>query len=230
MLLYVVSINDPSFSPILSAKGVVISLLTSIQSFVSVSGMYSPHSLEMFSISPLQAYSFRCWFSNNSVQFFFARVLSKFFCGRSWHFLLHYVIPMIYLLFFLPEALWCCSRWPIISFCQDHVIFLLIHLTEVLCSHSSSFILLSFASLFNLSAVWNPSYPLCHSFNSSGGSVLFISSSILSFSQVHVLFLPCSTGVLPEFFLSHLVLTGVVSNSILSIKLLIHVFATFKFS
>ena len=67
-------------------------------------------------------------------------------------------------------------------------------------------------------------------FNSSGGSVLLISSSNIPSSQVHVLFLPCSTGVLPEFFPSHLVLTGVVSNSILSIKLLIHVFATFKFS
>ena len=53
---------------------------------------------------------------------------------------------------------------------------------------------------------------------------------VLSFCQVHVLFLPCSTGVLPEFFLSHLVVTGVVLNPILSIKLLIHVFATFKLS
>ena len=34
---------------------------------VSVSGRLSPHNFEMFSISPLQAYSFRCWFSNNSV-------------------------------------------------------------------------------------------------------------------------------------------------------------------
>ena len=99
---------------------------------------------------------------------------------------------------------------PITSFYQDHVIFLLIHLTGVLCSHSSSFILSSFASLSDLSAVWNPSYPLCHSFNSSGGSVLLTSSSIIPSSQVHVLVLPCSNGVLPEFFLSHLVLTRVV--------------------
>ena len=34
---------------------------------VSVSGRISPHSFEMFSISPLQPCSFRCWFSNNSV-------------------------------------------------------------------------------------------------------------------------------------------------------------------
>ena len=45
--------------------------------------------------------------------------------------------------------------------------------------------------------------------------MLLISSSNIPSSQVHVLFLPCSTGVLPEFFPSHLVLTGVVSNSFL---------------
>ena len=75
----------------------------------------------------------------------------------------------------------------IISNCEDCVLFVLIHLTGVLCH------LFKFFS----------SYQVLHLF---------------------------STGVLPEFFLSHLVLTGVVSNSILSIKLLIHVFATFKFS
>ena len=37
--------------------------------------------------------------------------------------------------------------------------------------------------------------------------MLLISASILSSSQIHVLFLPCSTGVLLEFFLSHLVLS-----------------------
>ena len=37
------------------------------QAIVSVSGRLSPHNFEKFSISPLQAYSFRCWFSNNSV-------------------------------------------------------------------------------------------------------------------------------------------------------------------
>ena len=51
--------------------------------------------------------------------------------------------------------------------------------------------------------------------------MLLISSSNIPSSQVHVLFLPCSTGVLPEFFPSHLVLTGVVSVSILSLNLLV---------
>ena len=40
---------------------------------------------------------------------------------------------------------------PITSFCQDHIILLLIHLTRMLCSHSSSFILSSLASLFKRS-------------------------------------------------------------------------------
>ena len=125
---------------------------------------------------------------------------------------------------------WCCSCHSSSTIVRTMFFPLFIHLTGVSCFHLSSLILSSFPSFLNWRAVWNPSYPLCHSFNSSGGSVLLISSSNIPSSQVHVLFLPCSTGVLPEFFPSHLVLTGVVSNSILSIKLLIHVFATFKFS
>ena len=58
--------------------------------------------------------------------------------------------------------------------------------------------------------------------------MLLILSSIISSSQVHVLFLPCSSGVLPEFFPSHLVLIEVVSNSFLSIVLVFHSFATSK--
>ena len=60
-------INDPSSSFILLMNKFLVSLFISIQSIVSDSGKFSPHSLEMFSIIPLQAYSFRCWFSNNSV-------------------------------------------------------------------------------------------------------------------------------------------------------------------
>ena len=59
-------------------------------------------------------------------------MLSKLICGPSWHFLLHSVIPIIYLLFFLPVALWCCylhSSSPI----EDRVLFMLIHLTGVSC-------------------------------------------------------------------------------------------------
>ena len=59
--------------------------------------------------------------------------------------------------------------------------------------------------------------------------VMLLSLLIISNCEDHFLFVLIHlTGVLPKFFLSHLVLTGVVSNSILSIKLLIHVFATYK--
>ena len=156
---------------------------------------------------------------------------SKIIGGRGWHFLLHSFIPMIYLLFFLQEALWCCSLHSSSRFVRT-VFFSCLSISNrsVVPSFQVLPILSSFASLLNWSVGWNLSYPLWHSFNSSGGSVLLISSSIFPSSQVHVLFLPCLTGVLAEFFLSHLVVTGVVLNSILSIKLLIHVFATFKFS
>ena len=45
----------------------LVSLFISIQSIVFVSGRISPHNFEKFSIIPLQVYSLRCWFSNNSV-------------------------------------------------------------------------------------------------------------------------------------------------------------------
>ena len=86
----------------------------------SVSGRLSPHNFEMFSISPQQAYSFRCWFSNNSVQSFFVRMLFKFNCGRSCHFLLRS---------FLSNNL-----ASILSFrrhCDDALFF--VHLRCVLC-------------------------------------------------------------------------------------------------
>ena len=65
------------------------------QAIVSVSGRLSPHHFETFAISPQQACDFRCWFCNNSVQFFFARVLSKLICGTSCHFLLRPFIPTV---------------------------------------------------------------------------------------------------------------------------------------
>ena len=65
------------FSPILSAKEVFISSLISNKQLFFISGRISPLSLGMFSISPLQAYSFCCWFSSNSIQSFFLKMLSQ---------------------------------------------------------------------------------------------------------------------------------------------------------
>ena len=96
------------FSPSHLGEEVFFSLLISIQSTVSVVAEFRLY-LEKFSISPLQAYSFRCWFFQQLRSNLLGRVLSKIICGRSWHFLLHSFIPMIYLLFLLLEAWWCCS-------------------------------------------------------------------------------------------------------------------------
>ena len=89
---------------------------------------------------------------------------------------------------FVPEAFWCFSFHSSSCFGKIMFVSLLLHLTRVLCHLFKAFILSSFTSLSNLSSVWNPSYPLCHFFNTSGGSVLLISSSIFPSSQVHVLF------------------------------------------
>ena len=137
---------------------------------------------------------------------------------------------MIYLLLFLSEALWCCSLHS--SSCFVKIIFfsLLVHLTRVLCHLFKFFHLIKFCLSFsNLSAVWNPSYPLCHSFNSSRGSVLLISSSITPSSQVHVQFLPFTAGVLPKLYHSYSFLSRFNQsgfNSFLFIVLVIHSFAT----
>ena len=74
------------------------------------------------------------------------------------------------------------------SFCFVRIVFFswFIHLTGV---SYPLFMFLPFYQLlplFNRSAVWNHSYPLCHSFISSEGSMLLISSSILSSCQVLV--------------------------------------------
>ena len=120
----------------------LVSLFISIQSIVPISGRISPHNFELFSISPLQVYSFRCWFSNNSVITFLEACFSSSFVAEVGIFL-HSVTAMIYLLFCLPEALWCyCND------CEDRVLFVLIHLTGVSCppfkfSHLIKFCLLS---------------------------------------------------------------------------------------
>ena len=68
ILLIMVLINDPSLHLSSRRNQFLVSLFISIQSIVLVSGRISPHNFGMFSISPLQAYSFCCWFSNNSIR------------------------------------------------------------------------------------------------------------------------------------------------------------------
>ena len=89
-------------------------------------------------------------------------------------------------------------------FVKDHVLsFAYPFNRSVVPSFQVLPILSSFASLLNRSAVWNLSYPLCHSFNSSRGSVLLISSSILSSCQVHAQFIPFTVRVLSNLYHSY---------------------------
>ena len=91
---------------------------------------------------------------------------------------------------------------------------LLIHTTGVSCFHSSSLILSSFASLLNRSAVWNLSYPLCNSFNSSRGSVLLflqVSSHLVKFLLIPSICSRSAVQIISFLILRYLVLTGVVS-------------------
>ena len=161
------------------------------QAIVSVSGRLSPHNFEKFFISPLQAYSFRCWFSNNSVITFLERCFPSSFVAEVGIFSsICYSNDLSSIL--SSEGIVMLLFSLIMSNCEGHVLFMLIHLTGVSCFHLSSLILSSIASLSNLSAVWNPSYPLCHSFNTSGGSVLLdfikylpIFSSSCSISSIY---------------------------------------------
>ena len=153
MLLFVVLINDPSF--LLSSRRKKFSSLLWSQTSNCFSLVAECHPIVL-----------RCFHKPTTSLFFsllvfqqlrsnlLGRVLSKIICGRSWHFLLHSFISMIYLLLFLPESLWCCSLRSSSRIVKIVFFSLLIHLTGVLCSHSSSFILSSLASHFDRSAAW----------------------------------------------------------------------------
>ena len=173
------------------------------QAIVSISGGLSPHNFEMCSISPQQACSLRCWFPNNSVITFLEGCFPSSFVAEV---VIFFSIPLFQwsIFYFFPEAWWCCSLHSSSRVVRT-VFFSCLSISNrsVVPSFQVLPILSSFASLLNRSAVWNLSYPLCHSFNSSGGSVLLISSSILSSCQVHVQFLPFTVGVLPKLYHSY---------------------------
>ena len=158
----------------------------------------------MFAIPPQQSCSFRCWFSNNSVLTFLEGCFPNSIVVEVIIFILRYLIPTIYLLFVRPKGIvMLLSSTNHLVLSRSCNFSFLIRLAGVSCFHSSSLILSSFVSFLNRSAVWNLSYPLCHSFISFGGNVLLISSSILSSCQDHVQFLPFTVGVLPKLYHSY---------------------------
>ena len=132
----------------------LISLFISIQSIVSSSGRISPHNFEMFFISPLQAYSFRCWFSNNSTITFlegcspssFVAEVGIFFSILSFQWSIFYYFYQRHFdvaLFTHHLELWGSCSFHLYPFNRS-----------VVSSSQVLFILSSFASLFNRSAVW----------------------------------------------------------------------------
>ena len=162
----------------------------------------------MYSIRPYQAYSSHCWFSNNSVRPFPWRCLFKLFCGRSWHFLLNSPMTIIYLLFFRSGGI-------VMLLSSTHLLGLsgpCFHRAypfnrSIVFLFSSSFILSSFSSLFNRSDVRDISYPLFHSFNCYGGSVLWfhqVSSHLFKFmfNSFHLQSECCPNYIILNPFLS----------------------------
>ena len=108
------------------------------------------------------------------------KMLFKLIGGWRCCFLLRSFVPSIQLIFFHSGGI-------VLLFSSTHLFVL---------SGSCSFC----PYPFNPSAAWNRSYPLCHSFNSSGGSVLLISPSIFLSYQVLIQFLFFSIGVLSTLF------------------------------
>ena len=135
----------------------------------------------MYAIRPYQDYSFRCWCSNNSVRPFSYRCFFKLFCGRSWHFLLHSSISIIYLLFF------CFGGIVMLLFSTHHLVCLRscsFHdcpfNRSVVSSAQVLFILSSLTSIFNRSAI-----QICSSlFLFSNGVFSASSSPLYSFLEM----------------------------------------------
>ena len=75
-------------------------------------------SFEMFSISPLQAYSFHCCFSNNSVITLLEGCLPRLFVAEVVIFFSILSFPTIQLLSFRFRGIVMLFFSPIISFCQ----------------------------------------------------------------------------------------------------------------
>ena len=103
----VVLINDSSYLSFFLVEEVFISSLFPINHCFPLVVEFHL-SFEMFSISPLQAYSFRCWFSNNSVITLLEGCLPRSFVAEV---VIFFSIPSFHLsivYFFLPEVV-CCD-------------------------------------------------------------------------------------------------------------------------
>ena len=120
----------------------------------SVSGKLSPHNVEMPSISPLQVCPSVVGvpttpFDPSPKDAFSSSFVTE--VGILFSILL-FQLSIFYS--FVPEASQCCSFHPSFHSVKDHVLFMPIHLTGVLCPFAQVlFALSSLASLFYRSAV-----------------------------------------------------------------------------
>ena len=104
------------------------------QAIVSVSGRLSPHNFEMFSISPLQAYLFRCWFSNNSIITFLEGCFPSSFVAEVGIF--SSILLFQWSIFYSFFRRHCdVALFTHHLDCEDRVLFVLILLSGVLCYH-----------------------------------------------------------------------------------------------
>ena len=164
-------------------NNLLVSLFISIQFIVSVSGKISPHSFEMFFHKPTtNLFILFLVFPNNYVLTFLEGCLP-----RS-------LVAEVVIFFSIPSFLLSSTHLLVSSGSSS---FLCLSIRPECCVFMpvlSSYLVLHPFSTGVLSKIVLT--PLCHSFNSSRGSVLLLSSSILSSCQDHILCLPFPTGVL----------------------------------
>ena len=113
-------------------KKFFISLVLSIILFVSVVAEF--HLIfEIFSISPLQGFSFRCWFSNNSVINFLEGCFPSSLVAKVVIFFSFPLSQRSSFYSFVMEALWCCSFHSSSRIVKIMFFLFLIHSTGVSC-------------------------------------------------------------------------------------------------
>ena len=126
-------------------KKFFISSVLSIILFVSIVAEFRLN-FEKFSISPLQAYSFCCWFSNNPVVTILEGCFPSSFVAQV---VIFFSVPLSQqsnFYSFVPEALWCCAFHSSSRIVRIVFFSLLIHLTGVSskCFHFAKFMFFSF--------------------------------------------------------------------------------------
>ena len=151
MLLFVVLINDPSFLHILLSERGFSSLRWYQASNCSLVAEFHLKCWDVF-ISPLQAYSFRCWFSNNPVVTFLEGCFPSSYVAEVgiFSYILLFQWSIVYSVFRRHCDVALFTHHPNY---EDRVFSCLSCNRSVVSSFQVLFILSSLASLFNRSDV-----------------------------------------------------------------------------